>query len=72
MTLDGFTDTNLTQLIRYVEDKITRRLVQMETAVSKGEFQKATQVTGNLEELRHIIATAEGVLRARKAGGNRA
>lgn len=68
MTLDGFTDTNLKQLIRYAEEKIERRLEQMETAVGKADFQNATQIVGCVDELRHIIFVAENTLRDRAKG----
>ena len=65
MSLNGFTDTNLAQLVRFLEETIEKRRNDLEKAVSGANLNKAFAVQGSLDELRHIVAMAKSELRSR-------
>lgn len=65
MSLSGFTDTNLAQLIRFMEETIEKRRNDLEQAVSQADLNKALRVQGSIEELRHVVAMAKSELRSR-------
>ena len=65
MSLSGFTDTNLAQLVRFLEETIEKRRNDLEKAVSGVDLNKALTVQGSLDELRHIVAMAKSELRSR-------
>ena len=65
MSLDSLSETNLIQLTRHCEEAILRRQKSMEQALAKRDVPGAYVVTGNIEELRHLIAAVASELRGR-------
>jgi hypothetical protein len=63
--LSQFTDTNLAQLIRFLEENIEKRRNDLEKAVKGFDINRALSVQGSLDELRHIVAMAKSELRSR-------
>jgi len=66
MRLDVFTDTALSQLARYAEEKLEERRDKLEQAVTKQDIYQAYVVQGGILELRHLCAVAKSELRARE------
>jgi len=63
--LSQFTDTNLAQLVRFLEENIEKRRNDLEKAVKGFDINRALLVQGSLDELRHIVAMAKSELRSR-------
>jgi hypothetical protein len=63
--LSQFTDTNLAQLVRFLEENIEKRRNDLEKAVKGFDINRAILVQGSLDELRHIVAMAKSELRSR-------
>lgn len=66
--LDSFTDSALAQLIKYCDVEIEKHRHKLEEAVGIANMNKSLIVLGGIQELRHILAMASGILRERAKG----
>lgn len=66
MRLDALTDTALSQLVRYCDEKIEQRRDKLEQSISKQDVNQAYLIQGGIEELRHLAAAAKSELRSRE------
>jgi hypothetical protein len=66
--LEEFSDTALAQLVRFADREIEKRRNQLEDVVASQNINKSYFLVGSIQELRHLTALANSILRSRAKG----